>query len=367
VAQQHYGPTMDAHALPGNWTSTANALEAQAFTLDGALFTVDDYSPDTSTVDAQRRASAADRLIRGAANRSGRGRLRPDGSMRPVKPPRAQVLTSAEDIPPGVESMRARTMVTEISPGDIDLGKLGTLQAAAGDGTLAVSVAAYVAWLAARYDADEALPRTLAAEQERLRDAARADGHPRYAINIGSLALGVAEFLAFAENVKAITAARRTALWMRAWAALVEAGAEQERYGVDAQPHQIYLRAIGALIASGRAHLADLNGRAPANAGRWGWTIDDSATIGYTARGERLGFVDDDDVYLHADVAYHAARKFAESSPSPLNPSKYAVHKMLQEKGLLASTAKGHLTTRKRADGGNPTVIHLTVKALDGE
>lgn len=45
LAQQHYGPSMDAHGLPGNWTSTANALEAQAFTLDSALYVVDDYSP----------------------------------------------------------------------------------------------------------------------------------------------------------------------------------------------------------------------------------------------------------------------------------------------------------------------------------
>jgi hypothetical protein len=90
---------MDAHGLPGNWTSTANALEAQAFTLDSALFVVDDYSPDTTKVDAQRRAATADRLIRGSANHSGRGRLRPDGTQRPAKPPRAQVLTSAEDVP----------------------------------------------------------------------------------------------------------------------------------------------------------------------------------------------------------------------------------------------------------------------------
>ena len=77
--------------------------------LDGVLFVVDDYSPDVTRIDAAKRAGAADRLIRGSANHSGRGRLRPDGTRRLVKPPRAQVLTSAEDIPPGGTSMRART------------------------------------------------------------------------------------------------------------------------------------------------------------------------------------------------------------------------------------------------------------------
>ena len=158
LAQQHYGPSMDAHGLPGNWTSTANALEAQAFTLDSALFVVDDYSPDATKVDAQRRAATADRLIRGSANHSGRGRLRPDGTQRPPKPPRAQVLTSAEDVPPGVESMRARAFVAEISPGDVSLPRLTAAQAVAADGTLAIATAGYVQWLATRYDDGGRLP-----------------------------------------------------------------------------------------------------------------------------------------------------------------------------------------------------------------
>ena len=62
LAQRHFGPSMHAKNLPGNWTSTANALEGRRSLLDSALFVVDDYSPDTSRVDAQKRAAAADRL-----------------------------------------------------------------------------------------------------------------------------------------------------------------------------------------------------------------------------------------------------------------------------------------------------------------
>ena len=89
LAQQHFGAEMCEGALPGNWTSTANNLEMQAFQLDGAVFTVDDFSPPTSRLEAQKRAEAVDRLLRGAANHSARGRLRPDGSMCPPKPARA--------------------------------------------------------------------------------------------------------------------------------------------------------------------------------------------------------------------------------------------------------------------------------------
>jgi hypothetical protein len=366
VAQQHYGPSMDAHGLPGNWTSTANALEAQAFTLDGALFVVDDYSPDATKADAQRRASSADRLIRGTANRGGRDRMRPDGSLRPAKPPRAQVLTSAEDVPPGVESMRARAFVAEISRGDVDLPALSGLQEAAGEGTLAIATAGYVKSLAGRYDVDNRLPQALSAERTRLRDKARAEGHPRYALNIASLALGWHEFLAFAAEAGAITAEERNGLWTRAWKTLVEVGAEQERYGRDAEPARVYLQSLAALIASGRAHLADPHGRPPSNAERWGWMWDDAGDGTYRTRGDLVGWLDGEDMFLQPDAAYAAVRQFAEKAGVPFGNSKTAVHKALHEKGLLASiTGPGRLTIRKRTASSNPTVLHVAVKTLD--
>lgn len=366
VAQQHYGPTMDAHGLPGNWTSTANALEAQAFMLDGALFTVDDYSPDATRTDAQRRAASADRLIRGSANRAGRGRQRPDGTLRPDKPPRAQVLTSAEDVPPGVESMRARSFVCEISRGDVNLKRLTALQEAGVSGALAAAMTGYVRNVARRYDADRALPQSLSDERARLRDVARADGHPRYALNIASLALGWREFLSFAEDVGAVTAAKREALWARVWQALVDVGAEQERYSREAEPARVYVQALTALITSGRAYVADAYGRSPASAERWGWTSDDPLNDGYRSRGELLGWVDGNDLYLHPEAAYAAVRQFADRAGVPFGQSKNAVHKALLEKGLLASTTgPGRITIRKRVGGGHPTVLHLTVKAFD--
>jgi len=329
------------------------------------VLAVEPVSPDATKVDAQRRAATADRLIRGSANHSGRGRLRPDGTQRPPKPPRAQVLTSAEDVPPGVESMRARAFVAEISPGDVSLPRLTAAQAAAGDGTLAVAMAGYVQWLAGRYDADGSLPGMLGEERTRLRDSARAEGHPRYALNIGSLALGWHEFLGFAAAIGAITAEQREATWSRTWKALVDTGAEQARYGRDADPVRIYLQSLAALIAQGRACLADTQGRAPADATRWGCKWDDVGDGSYRTNGDVIGWIDGDDVYLQSDAAYTAARKFAETS-LPLSITKHALHKQLHERGLLASiTGDGRLTIRKRVAGGLPTVLHLTVSAFD--
>lgn len=373
LGQQHYGPSMNAKNLPGNWTSTPNALEAQAFTLNSALFVVDDYSPDASRADAQKRTAAADRLVRGSANRSGRGRMRPDGTMRPARPPRAQVLTSAEDVPPGVESMRARAFIAEVTPGCVDLARLTAAQAAAVDGLLASATSGYIQWLAGRWDADSSLAQGLAAVRDQYRDQARSAGHPRCAVNIASLALGWHEFLACAGTLGAITAAERAELWKRVWAALGEVGSEQERYRRDADPVLVYLRALGALVDSRRAYLASLDGRTPVNAARWGWEHIGNDEHGHDLYhrpngADLIGWTDGENVYLQPDTAYKAAKLHAEASGHALTVSKRMLHKQMDERGLLASKSPGHgFTARVRAAGGQPTVLHLTVRGFGCE
>jgi hypothetical protein len=368
LGQQHYGPAMHVKNLPGNWTSSANDLEATAFMLDGVLFVVDDYSPDSTRMDAARRAAAADRLIRGSANRSGRGRLRPDGTRRPVKLPRGQILTSAEDMPPSIKSLRARTFVVKVAGGDVSVPKLTEAQKTAVAGTYTVAMAGYVQSLAVRYDADRSLPRELVIARDRYRDTAKGEGHPRYAENIASLALGWHEFLAFAETVGAVTAAERAACWSRAWMALRIIGAEQERYAADADPVTIYLSSIRALIASGRAHVAGTDGGCPAeNPVRWGWTEGMSAGEPlWHPRGDLIGWTDGTDLYLESSIAYKLARQHADAEGQSLTTSKRMVHEHLSQRKLLASTAgKGHLTARHRLGGAQQTVVHLTVLKFD--
>src|SRR5205807_5268138 len=104
--------------LPANWSSTGNALEAQAFTAKDALLVVDDFAPQGSAADVQRYHREADRLLRGQGNGAGRQRMKADATLRPAKPPRGLVLSTGEDTPRG-QSLRARMLVVEVSPGDL--------------------------------------------------------------------------------------------------------------------------------------------------------------------------------------------------------------------------------------------------------
>src|SRR5206468_586617 len=69
LAQQHFGPGMDARHLPMSWSSTGNALEGLAFATKDCLAVADDFCPCGSAADVQRFHREADRLFRGQGNR----------------------------------------------------------------------------------------------------------------------------------------------------------------------------------------------------------------------------------------------------------------------------------------------------------
>ena len=257
LSQQHFGAGMDDKHLPGSWESTANRLEVDAHAIASAVFVVDDYRPDLSAFDSRRRTQTVDRLIRGSANQSFRGRLRSDTSRRPDKPPRAQLLCSAEDLPPGTASLRARTMISTLPRGTVDLARLTSVQGAAGTGVLALAMAGYARWLAGWYEVCEARVRPRLAE---LRDAARkASHHLRTPENVASLFLGWDQWLVYAEKMGAITADQHAVLRTRVWKALIELGDAQARYLAEGRP----CRGIPA-GAEGSHHL----GRRPPDPGR---------------------------------------------------------------------------------------------------
>src|SRR5206468_12743200 len=99
LVQQHFGAGMDARNLPGSWSSTGNALEELAFQAKDVLLVVDDFIPTGSMADVQRAHRDADRVLRAQGNRSGRQRMRADGSLRAVRPPRGLIVSTGEDVP----------------------------------------------------------------------------------------------------------------------------------------------------------------------------------------------------------------------------------------------------------------------------
>jgi hypothetical protein len=337
LCQQHYGAGLNARNLPSSWGSTGNALEGMAFAAKDALVVVDDYAPRGAAADRQRLEREADRLIRAQGNRTGRQRMRADGTLRPAKPPRGLFVSTGEDVPPG-ESLRGRLLVLDLSPGDVLLSGLTPHQHAAEAGRYAQALSGFIGRLARQYGD---LSARLHARRAELRDRANSGGHARTPGIMADLALALQLFFDFALTIGAIDAGQREALACRGWEALQEAARAHGRHVEAAEPTAHFLRLLAAAIASGRAHVAGPDGGKPDNPCAWGWRDTGGS---WEPLGRRVGWLDGEDLLLESEAAYAEAQELARHKGEALPLQSRTLWRRLKERGILA----GWDQTRKR-------------------
>lgn len=369
LAQQHFGPGMDARNLPGSWSSTGNALEGLAFLAKDALLVVDDFSPSGSMTDVQHQHREADRVFRAQGNGSGRGRMRADASLRPVRAPRGLVLSTGEEVPRG-QSLRARLLVLDVAPGDVDLAVLSACQTDAAAGLYALALSGFIRRLAGRY---AEVRSGLRAEITRMRERALVSAaHRRTPEIVANLAIGMNLFLEYAKDVGAISADEHTVLVTRCWGALGQAAAAQSEHQTASEPTTRFRELLSAAITSGRAHVASEGGGLPANPGAWGWRRgftdeDRHASVTWAPQGSRVGWVSGEDLYLDPDAAFAAAQLMGRDTNDPIAIAPKTLRQRMQEAGLLASvdSERKRLTVRRTLDGGRRAVLHVSAAFLE--
>ena len=351
--QQHFGSGLDARNLT-SWESTENAIEGQAFQAKDQVLVLDDFAPTGSTNDVQRWHKKADRVLRAKGNAAGRGRMRSDTTLRPEKPPRALILSTGEDVPNG-QSLRARMVNLELSPGQLDWQKLTVCQRDASEGLYAASMAGFVRWLAARH---EGLRRSLLQERAVLRDAAcQRDQHRRTPGTVADLALGLKYLLRFAYEVGAVEEHRADDLWAQGWQALCAVAGEQQQHQAASDPTLRFRELLGAAIASGAAHVATVSGVEPSTPGAWGWRVYGEE---WRPLGARVGWLDGEDLYMEPHASYAAAHKQGRDCGDALTVTPRTLKKRLDERGLLRSKDAGRQvhTVRRTTEGSRRNVLH---------
>ena len=373
AAQAHYGPAFNGRRLPANWTSTENALEKQAFAAKDALLVVDDFAPAGTTYDVARLHRAADRLLRAQGNRSGRGRMRADTTLRAEYHPRGLIVSSGEDVPRG-QSLRSRMLVLEVSPGDVGLALLTEMQRAAAQGLLASAMSGYLMWLAPRM---AELKGSLPERHRELRaEATGAGAHARTPDAVASLVLGWETFVEFAVEAEAITGARATGLLAEGREALTEAAEAQAEHQIGEEPTQRFLELLRAALVAGDAHVGfSTTGKEPPNAEQWGWRPKDFGAdkyepSGLQPRGRLIGWLDKDaSLLLEPGAAFAAAQRMAREQGTDLTVGQRTLWKRMAEKGILATrdAARGRNTTRATVAGTRRVVVHLAPGVLSPE
>jgi hypothetical protein len=363
LCQQHYGADMDAKALPANWSSTGNALEATAFALANVLLVVDDYNPQGGERDQSAMKQAAERLVRGSANAAGRGRQRRDGTLAPQKFARAQLIATGEDTPPG-QSLRARMLVTEVEAELVGAIAQSDAQNLAAAGTYALAMAGYVAWLAGRYDQDPDLPGALQNRLVGLRAELAQEGrHRRVAEGVASLLLGWDNWLRYAVAIGAVTANEAKEIGNKAKAALLSLGEAQAAHQEDADPVKVWCRSLKAAVTSGMAHLAESDtGGAPSSPQTWGWQQVFAGQVPeWRPQGRCTGWIHGTtgEVYLDAEIAHELALDHAKRGGTPIGFSAAAIRKRLGASGVIVTnpTEADRLSVKRSVLGKKKRVL----------
>ena len=228
-------------------------------------------------------------------------------------------------------------------------------------GLYASAMAGFVMWLAERYEAvRKEMPKRLV----ELREHAMAgDQHRRTPDIVASIYFGLEIFAEFAKEIGVFSDVEAEKFLTRCWCGLGEAAAAQPLIQAESDPVERFTTLLRSAIASGRVHVAKPDGGSPLNAARWGWQ---RRAGGIECRGDRVGWVNGQDLYLDPEAAYIAAQRLAQDGTEPLSISSETLRKRLHEKGKLVTTdsKRKRLTVRKKLDGGSRTVIHVSTDLL---
>ena len=370
LAMQHFGPGFAARHLPGSWSSTANFLRSLTFVAKDAPIVVDDFVPTGSRVDISRQHRDASALLRDCGNAAGRGRLASDASMRPIRMPRGLVISTGEENFRG-ESLQGRLLTIEVARGDVsNLTKLTEAQNRAAEGLCAGAMSTYLHWLAPRLDdVRSELKQTRPALRTK---AAEAGGHARTPALVADLYSGATIFFRFAVESEALPQYLADTFLSQIWEGLIEAADQQAEHVRNDEPCARFLTLLRAAIASGAAHLADVDGGRPVDSQTCGWRLeefrgrvsdgDERLTGRFQPMGACVGWIDCDDIYLNCDVALKAANSVATDGTGLSIPGA-VLRKRLKEKMMLASTGtdrgRSTITILKTVAGARLEVLHF--------
>jgi len=354
--QSHFGPEMTARKLPASWSSTPNALEAQCYYAKDAPIVIDDFVPTGSTYQQRTYQAAAEKIIRAQGNQAGRARLTDSSQLQRTMYPRGILLSTGEDVPTG-HSIRARLMIMEISPGDIQTPALTTAQAKRQ--SYSTTTAHRIKHLAAK-------PSKLDAIVNDIRDKNITVGHSRTPAMIGRLIATSWDMLEWMEEVGGVTRATMLQYQKAAAAAILSQGGKQTLFLEESDPCDQFCSTIKHVLGAGLGHLRTVNGGIPIKASEIGWTEErqEGQMPLFRSRGPCIGWIDRDadTVYLDITIGLAVIKKVGGAD---MGSTRQTLFKRLKEGGLLARTddSRQRNTIRITAEGHPRQVLAMSYSA----
>jgi hypothetical protein len=336
-AQNHFATGYHMKLLPETWESTAFGLNASLATAGDCVLLVDDFTWQGGDADDKQRKKLSD-VIRPLFGGTSRTKGTADSRTRRDRRARALPIITGEALPKGDSLLSRMVALTMGEPLPLSREQINLYDQRAAGGVYAGTMAAFVAWLAPRY---EAMRAALPARVEKYAAIlATESGKPRAAREVAELAVGLRTFLKFAVEVGALPLEHAREAWDAARAALAACARAQAETQADESAVAKFFGYVRAALASGAAHLVGKDGDVPPRHEACGWhrASDVEAMDREPVRrpsGVRVGYTDGDTVWLIRDAAVSVAKQIAKTHGEPLQVDARGLTDRLFARGLL--------------------------------
>lgn len=348
-----FGRYDNGTASPASFRDTANSIEKKFALIDSALVLLDDRIPSTTPkIKAQMEGIEQD-VARMIGDRSGRGRMNADGSLRPVYRPKCNLIVTAEEAYSNVgESGIARSVSVELKPSDIDLAALTVVQRHAEH--LNQCMSEYIQFVIQNWDSitEQAKPLFL-----KYRTKAQNGGHGRLAEGVAHLQIGIHFMCQWLLSIKIIDESQAKHMEEIAWDVFFNLAEKQNSRITEETPVNLFLNAVRAMLDRGSINVVEIGKDSD---------YSSPSKVGY--RDENYYYFDPQGIYVKVKEFYAL-----QDRTFPLSQSALYGH-LANDKLIEVDVAKnGRVQTTKAkrikgvADGRQVRYLWLRISALYDE
>jgi hypothetical protein len=317
----HFGGSFRYDSLTDNWYSTANAIERGISLAHDTLYIIDEYAPETTASASDNIKQKALRLIRSIGNGTYRNRLNNDATLKEGYPPRAMVISTAEQVPPEVQSGTARTFLVEFKKGCVDKKELAKCQKESYE--LQKAMRGYIEWLQPQMNE---LKIKIDQMYDFYREKLVFGNHQRTTENAIHLIVGWTMFLQFALDTETITKEQHDELLQLGIDALSTASEDEAEIVEETSPVHEFFSALKTRIITGKYYLKNRKDESINHKYRSD-DFDKNAVL--------LGWIDEEGLYLLPGSAWELYQDYVKRTSSATWISKRMLLKLLKDQQIL--------------------------------
>jgi DNA polymerase-1 len=342
LAQSHFGD-FSRTTMPAAWHDTAAHIENTICLAKDVLVVIDDFAPRGSAGwdDLHRKG---EHVLRSIGNQTARGRMRPDMSERPERPPRGLVMATGEDLPSG-QSILARILPVHFERAQVNTAKLSELQAQ--QDRLPHAMAGFIDWLRLHLDGiEDRLGERFVARRAEFHAS---ENHLRSPEALAHLAVGIELFSEFAVDVGAFGKGQAGCFVDEAVSILRQLGDVQGGTVAEEDAPSRFMGQLRELVVQGKVEIVDSREEKLVQLG----------TI------QQIGWRDQDAVYLLPDATFSVVTSAMRAAGAPMPLKASTLWSRLSAAGVIKPGDAGHVTSKQKCGGGRPRVIVMSLQALE--